>query len=117
MQADANQLPLALAYGVHRAPQNAPADVLRLIRSESHALQVSIKARHHKLAYIAAVIGKSVPYVSQMQTGQRAIPDRLVGPLCAATGSNLLKQYIDLQRALSGEGLGMCPVQLLRGAA
>lgn len=35
-------------------------------------------------------------------SGKRPIPHKLVAPLCAATGSNLLRQFIDLQRALDG---------------
>lgn len=100
MQPDATQSSLKLAFGVHRGPQDAPAKVLRQVESEAQALAVSIRAGHHKLAYVGACIGKSACYVSQLQTGKRPIPDKLVGPLCAATGSNLLRQYIALQQAL-----------------
>lgn len=64
---------------------------------------MSIAAGHHKLAYVAACVGKSVAYVSRLQRGERPIPHKLVAPLCSATGSNLLRQYIDLQRALTGQ--------------
>ena len=101
MQTDATQSSLKLAFGVHRGPQDAPAKVLRQIESEAQALAVSIRAGRHKLAYVGACIGKSSCYVSQLQTGKRPIPDKLVGPLCAATGSNLLRQYRDLQAALN----------------
>src|SRR5690349_16861772 len=97
---DDNQKALRLAFGVHSAPVDAPAKVLRQIESEAQALAVSIAARHHKLDYIAACIGKSRGYVSRLQSGKRPIPDKLVGPLCAATGSNLLRQYRHLQAAL-----------------
>lgn len=111
------QKTLPLAFGVHNAPVDAPAKVLRQIESETQALAVSIAARHHKLDYIAACIGKSRGYVSRMQSGKRAIPDKLVGPLCAATGSNLLRQFRQLQTAL-GE---VCEVErladMLRNAA
>ena len=63
----------------------------------------------HKLDYIAACIGKSRAYVSRLQSGKRPIPHKLIGPLCAATGSNLLLQFIDLQRALDG----VCEVERL----
>ncbi|WP_202844751.1 hypothetical protein [Luteimonas saliphila] len=96
------QQELRLAFGVHRAPVDAPAKVLRQIESEAMALAVSMKAGGHKLASVAAAIGKSEGYVSRMRKGLRPIPHRLVGPLCGATGSNLLRQYIDLQRALEG---------------
>lgn len=117
MATDGNQKELRLAWGVHNAPSDAPAKVLRQIESEAQALAVSIASGHHKLDYIAACIGKSRGYVSRMQRGERPIPHKLVGPLCAATGSNLLRQYIDFQRALAGQ----CEVRrlaaLLREAA
>lgn len=117
MQTPANQKSLKLAFGVHRGPADAPVKVLRQIESEAQALRVSISAGHHKLAYIAACVGKSIPYVSQMQTGARPIPHKLVAPLCAATGSNLLRQYIEFQRALAGQCEVMRLAELLREAA
>lgn len=100
MATDVNQKILPLAWGVHHAPVDAPAKVLRQVESEAQALAVAIAAGNHKLDYVAACIGKSRAYVSRMQRGDRPIPDKLVGPLCAATGSNLLRQFIDLQAAL-----------------
>lgn len=94
---------------VHRAPKDAPHNVLRLIESEAQALAVSIASGNHKLDYIAACIGKSRGYVSRMQSGERPIPSKLIGPLCAATGTNLLNQFIRLQSAL-GE---VCEVERL----
>lgn len=111
-----NQSELRLAFGVHHAPSDAPANVLRLIQSEAQALDVSIRAGGHKAAYIAACIGKSESYVSRLRNGERPIPEKLVDALCAATGSNLLRQFIALQRALSAD-CGPCPVALLRAAA
>ena len=92
---------LNLAFGVHRAPKDAPAQILRQIESAAMALAVSIEAGHHKLAYIGACIGKSESYVSRMARGIRPIPEKLVGPLCAATGSNLLRQFLILEAALA----------------
>ena len=112
-----NQRPLPLAFGMHKAPADAPVKIVRQIESEAQALAVSIAAGSHKLDYVAACIGRSRSYVSRMQTGSAPIPHRLIGPLCAATGSNLLRQFIDMQRALDGG----CEVQRLaeqlRGAA
>lgn len=104
-----NQNTLKLAFGAHHAAKDAPAKVLRQVESEAQALAISIAAGHHKLVYVAACVGKSVAYVSMMKKGQRPIPDKLVGPLCAATGSNLLRQYIELNRALEG----VCEVKRL----
>ncbi|NII73939.1 hypothetical protein FHW84_002512 [Dyella sp. SG562] len=82
-------------------PKDAPQRVLRQVETEAQALAISIQASTHKLDYIAARIGKSRGYVSRMQNGERPIPEKLVGPLCAATGSNLLLQFIELQAALN----------------
>jgi len=100
---------LKLAFGVHRGPSPAPAKVVRQVESPEQALAISILAGGHKLAYVAACIGQSVPYASQLKNGRRPIPSRLVMPLCAATGSLLLRQYLDLQDALEGA----CDVQRL----
>lgn len=108
MASSGNQKELRLAFGVHRAPHDAPAKVVRQVDSEAHALDISIQAGHHKAAYIAACIGKSEGYVSRMRKGERPIPEKLEKPLCWATGSNLLSQYKALQAALND-----CPVTRL----
>lgn len=79
---------------------DAPDGVVVEIKSEAMALAVSMKAGGHKLAYVAACIGKSEAYVCQMRKGNRPIPERLVMPLCAATGSLLLRQFRDMQDAI-----------------
>ena len=92
---------LPLAFGMHSAPKDAPAKLLRQIESEAQAIAVSIKASGFKLAYVGACIGKSEGYVSRLRSGKRPMPDRLVRPFCAATGTNLLIQYRELQAALA----------------
>ena len=71
---------------------------------------VSIAAGHHKLDCIGACIGKSRGYVSRMASGDRPIPSKLVAPLCAATGSNLLAQFRALQNALAEATTQVNPV-------
>lgn len=117
MASTGNQQELRLAWGVHRAAADAPAHVLRQVENEAQALAVSIAAGNHKLAYIGACIGKSEGYVSRLQRGKREIPNRLVAPLCAATGSNLLRQFHDLQRALHGTCEVTRLAELMRAAA
>lgn len=95
-----NQKSLKLAWGVHHGPVDAPAKLLRQVDSEAQALAVAIRAGGHKLDYIAACIGKSEAYVCQMRRGVRPIPERLVMPLCAATGSLLLRQFRNMQEAI-----------------
>lgn len=102
MSSEVTQNTLKLAWGVHRSPSAAPAKLLRQVDTEAQALAVSIRAGGHKLAYIAACIGKSESYVSLLAHGKRPIPERLVMPLCAATGSLLLQQFRDMQEAIEG---------------
>jgi hypothetical protein len=59
-----------------------------------------MQAGGHKLSSVASAIGKSEAYVSRLRSGRRPIPEKLVRPLCAATGSNLLAQYRAMQEAL-----------------
>jgi hypothetical protein len=91
---------LRLAFGAHHAPVDAPAKLVRQLDSDAQALAVAMQAGGHKLASVAAAIGKSEAYVSRLRSGERPIPDKLVRPLCAATGSNLLAQYRAMQEAL-----------------
>lgn len=86
--------------------RDAPSKVLRQVEDEAHALRISISAGNYKLDYIAARIGKSRAYVSRMQKGKRPIPEKLVPLLCAATGTNLLAQFIERERE-------ECPVERL----
>jgi hypothetical protein len=101
MATTGNQKELRLAFGVQGGPVDAPAKVVRQLESEAQALAVSMHGM--KASAVAAAIGKSEGYLSRLRSGKRPIPARLVGPLCAATGSNLLRQYLELQRALSGD--------------
>lgn len=109
MATNGNQKSLRLVWGAHKAAKDAPTQVLRQVESAAQALAISISAGHHKLDYIAACVGKSRGYVSRMQAGKRPIPSKLVGPLCGATGSNLLAQFLALERALEDS----CPVRAL----
>src|SRR3546814_14613323 len=98
-----NQNPLRLAFGMqHNRPAPAPAKVLRQVESEAQALAISIAAGNHKLAYIAGSVGKSIAYISRLKSGKRPIPRKRGGPFCAATGSALLRQFIDLKDAMEG---------------
>jgi len=96
------QKSLKLAWGVHHSPCAAPARLLRQVDTDAQALAVCIRAGSHKLAYVAACIGKSESYVSLLMRGKRPIPERLVMPLCGATGSLLLRQFRDMQEAIEG---------------
>lgn len=102
MSSTVTQNTLRLAWGVHHSPSAAPVKLLRQVDTEAQALAISVRAGSHKLAYVAACIGKSESYVSLLMRGKRPIPERLVIPLCAATGSLLLRQFRDMQEAIEG---------------
>lgn len=116
MESIGNQDKLRLSFGVHREPKNAPIKLVVQLESEAQALAVAIKSGNHKLAYIASSVGKSESYICRLANGERRIPSKLVGPLCAATGTNLLRQYIEFQRVEDS----ICDIdrlaQLLRAA-
>jgi DNA-binding transcriptional regulator YdaS (Cro superfamily) len=82
-------------------PKDADRKVLGQIESDAQALAVSIRAGGHKLASVGHAIGKSESYVSRMCSGKRPIPEKLVDPICRATGCNLLRQFRDLQDAMA----------------
>jgi hypothetical protein len=90
------QKSLRLAWGVSSGPKDAPRKLvfscLQCDEPIARALAVSMLAGGHKLAYVAACIGRSESYVSLLRNGKRPIPKALVGPLCGATGSFLIRQ-------------------------
>lgn len=92
MASNDKQNTLALAFGVHRSPQPAPAKLVRLTDDEAKAIDLCMKAAKLKGAYVAARIGKSEGYVSRLRKGERPVPDHLIPALCHALGSLLLAQ-------------------------
>lgn len=114
--ASSGQRSLSLAWGMQSGPVDAPEKVVRQIESDAQALAVAMLSGGHKCASVGAAIGKSEGYVSRMRAGKRAIPDRLIGPLCAATGSNLLRQYRALRDAIEGQDEVARLAELMRAA-
>ena len=116
---------------LEREPQTSQRDLARRLGvslGKTHYLLQALLAKgwvkvrnfersDHKLAYIAACIGKSESYVCRMANGERPIPAKLVRPLCVATGSNLLAQYVRLQLALNGTDPVALLAEQLRAAA
>lgn len=121
MSCDSKQTPLPLAFGVHRGPADAPRKlVLACLQHDAPmamALAVAMRANGRKLAYVAACIDRHESYVSLLRSGKRHIPDALIAPLCAASGSNLLRQVHDVAVALSPENPIEQLARQLRSAA
>lgn len=84
------------------APSNAPRTALAMCASEAEALRVSLVARGKKSnAWFAKALGLSRSYFSELMNGKKAVPEWMVLPLCVLTGTNLLAQYRDWQRAMN----------------
>ncbi|MFP3513540.1 hypothetical protein SB775_29025, partial [Peribacillus sp. SIMBA_075] len=66
MESIGNQDKLRLSFGVHREPKNAPIKLVVQLENEAQALAVAIRSGGHKLAYIAASVGKSEGYISRL---------------------------------------------------
>ena len=87
--------------GVLPAPTDAPRNVLAMCQSECDALLVALTHRGKKpRTWFAKALGVSRSYFSEITKGTKALPDWMVTPLCVLTGTNLVAQYRDLQKAL-----------------
>lgn len=78
-------------------PRDAAEKTLRLCDTEQDAIAVSIALSALPQAEIARRIGVSEQLVSAWKSGERVLTSKHVGLFCAATGSNLLRQYRQLQ--------------------
>lgn len=116
---ETSQGALALAFGLHRAPVNAPAEVVRQARDTAHALQIAMKASKVKAVVVAKIVGCHESYVSLLRHGKRPITEDLVGRLCVATQSALVAQVYareeTLRNAAQAETYRLA--ELMRGAA
>lgn len=100
-------------------PLLAPANVVHEILWAPQALRLSIQFSRKTLGDLAAEVGVSKGYLSRMQNGVRPIPERLVGPLCDATGTLLLRQHLNLQidSAVGDEPMNQRLLRQMRAAA
>jgi DNA-binding transcriptional regulator YdaS (Cro superfamily) len=95
-------------------PKPAPDALVARMGNAAQAVAVSIRACGLKQAYLAAQLGISGAYLSQIRNGKRGVPDALVLPLAYLTGSLLVRQYLDLQDALAvAKGRTECAVAAL----
>lgn len=81
-----------------RTARPASDDTLRLCASERDAVLVSIQLSGLTLAEIGARIGVSKQAIHKWE--RAGVPGNRVRAFCNATGTRLLEQYIELQRAL-----------------
>jgi transcriptional regulator with XRE-family HTH domain len=90
-----------------KQPSDAAEKTLRLCDTEHEAIAVSIVLSALPQAEIARRVGVSEQLVSAWKSGERVLTSKHVGLFCAATGTNLLRQYRQLQsllRQAAGQG-------------
>lgn len=83
-----------------RGPRDADERTLRLCFSERDAIAASIALSRLTVREIASRMGVSKSLVDAMAHGSRSLPDKRTAAFCNATGTNLVRQYRDMERAL-----------------
>ena len=81
-----------------RSPKVADEKTLRMCDSERDAVLVSIQLSSLTYDELGARIGVTKQAVNKWT--RKGVPSKRVRAFCNATGSLLLQQYIDMQRAL-----------------
>jgi len=81
-------------------PVDAELHHIGMCKSISDAISVSLKTSRASAKEVAAYMGVSAATISQVKKGVRPVLDWMVTPFCYATGTNLLRQFIDLHQAL-----------------
>lgn len=81
-------------------PRNADEKTLRLCFNESDAIKASIALSGLTYREIAERMGRGKSLVGAMAKGERGVNAKLTPAFCAATGTNLLTQYREMDRAL-----------------
>lgn len=85
-------------------PQDAPRAALAQCTSYGMAARVSLAAKpggRWSDAWLATRLGVSKGYLSRVLNDKQEMPAWMIRPICYATGSNLVRQYADLQDALA----------------
>ncbi len=84
------------------SPKDAPMRMIAKIRQESHAVVLAMKVRGggYTDSWFAEHLTCSRSYFCEIKRGAKDVPDWFIEPFCALTGSNILRQYLKLQKAL-----------------
>lgn len=88
-----------------RTPRDADERTLRLCFSERDAVLASIALSGLTYREIAARMGVSKSLVNAYAKGERELTDKRTTAFCNATGTNLVRQYRAMERAIR-EALG-----------
>jgi ribosome-binding protein aMBF1 (putative translation factor) len=82
-----------------QTPRNADERTLRMCFTEQDAIAASIVLSGLTYREIAARMGKSKTLVNAIAKGERGLTDRNTAAFCNATGTNLVRQFRDFERA------------------
>ena len=82
------------------SPKPADERTLRMCFSERDAILASVQLSHLTYREIAARMGVSKSLVNAMAKGERPLSYKRTAAFCNATGTNLVRQYRDMERAL-----------------
>lgn len=87
---------------IEGVPTPRPADehTLRMCFSEQDAIAASIALSGLTYRELAARMGVSKSLVNAMAKGERPLSARRTSAFCHATGTTLIQQYRDMERAL-----------------
>lgn len=81
-------------------PKDAAEKTVRLCDTEQDAIAVAISLSGLRQAEIARRMGVARSYLTMLKTGERVMTRPLTSRFCSATGSNLLRQFRELESAL-----------------
>lgn len=82
-----------------QSPRNADERTLRMCFSEQDAIVASIALSGLTYREIAARMGKSKTLINAMAKGERELTERNTTAFCNATGTLLIRQFRDFERA------------------
>lgn len=82
------------------SPRQASAQTLRMCETEEDAISVSIVLSGVSQAEVARRMGVSPAFVTLLKTGERTLTAKMLPRFCAATGSDLVRQFRTLQSLL-----------------
>lgn len=83
-----------------RSPRNADERTLRMCFAEQDAIAASVALSGLTYREIAARMGVSKSLVNSWVKGERGLTQRRTAAFCNATGTNLIRQYREMERAL-----------------
>lgn len=84
-----------------KPPVDAPAKILRQVDSARVAMRITLKCQGLKLLACARMLQISEGHLSKLVNEKEPMPEWFPMAFCYATGSNLLRQFLALQEALT----------------